>query len=117
MTYVELIESLTADTPTDPKTKKMLTALVWSFDKDAKEEAEQGLDTSKWVIRGQTVASVREELQKLLRESGGHVADIIKLFDEDAETALLIDDVEFVNAMRKKFGYKVSYKGFPRSVP
>lgn len=104
VTYLELIESLTAEAPKDPETKKMLTALVWSFDKDTKDEAR--IDTSGWVIRGKTVASVREELQTLLRESGGHVADIVRLFDNDAQTALLIDDIEFVQTLRNKMGYK-----------
>lgn len=105
VTYRELIASLTVDVPSDPDTKKLLTALVWAADKESKAEADRSLDTSTWKIRGGDVASVRSQLQALLRESGGHVADLIKIFDEDRETALLIDDVEFIKTMRNKFRY------------
>ena len=105
VTYHELIESLTANVPSDSETKKMLTALVWAVDKESKASAEHAVDGKSWKIRGDTAVAVTQSLQALLRQSGGHVADLIKLFDEDAETALLIDDVEFIKAMRNKFGY------------
>ena len=80
VTYGELIKKLETHQPTDPATRELLTALVWSVDKESKTEAQRNLDISKWVIRGDDAVSVREELRSLLRESGGHVIDFIKLF-------------------------------------
>ena len=64
------------------------------------------IDTSKWRIKGETVETVTAELRQLLRDSGGHVADLIKIFDQDPDCALLIDDVEFFRTMRTKLGFR-----------
>ena len=111
VSYRELVAALTAEVPTDPSTKKMLTAMVCSWTEEGELGQEQRerlktLDTSKWSIRGLDPKSVRKELQALLEHSGGHVADLIKLFDDDADHSLLIDDMEFAKAMRNKFGYR-----------
>jgi len=49
---------------------------------------------------------VRAQLQELLKQSGACVADLVRLFDDDADGKLLIDDMEFLKAMRTKFGFK-----------
>ena len=71
--------------------KRMLTSLVWSWDSG---ESANKLDTSGWRIKADTAEAVRSDPQQLLRESGAHIADVIALFDLDADNAMLIDDVE-----------------------
>ena len=107
VSYREITEAVRAEVPVDPETKKLVTALVWASDTSTKEErmVAVSMDTSGWIIRGQDPESVRNELRELLRKSGKQVADLIKLFDDDADGALLIDDMEFQKAMRSKFGY------------
>lgn len=108
LSYHELVRGLADEVPVDPKTKQLLSAMVWSYDESTKVDharAQSSLQTSNWVIRGLDAGSVRAELQDLLRESGGHVADLIKLFDDDAGTELVIDDMEFTKTMRATFGY------------
>ena len=107
ISYGELIAALDAETPVDPQTKNMLMAMVWSYDSEVKEEGHKMLvDTSHWVIRGRDAREVRTQLQRLLADSGYHVADLIKLFDEDQDAELMIDEMEFHTAMRNKFGYQ-----------
>ena len=89
-----------------PQAKQMLTALVWAVDKAEKDVTIGLIDTSKWRIKGETVETVTAELRQLLRDSGGHVADLIKIFDQDPDCALLIDDVEFFRTMRTKLGFR-----------
>jgi len=105
VTYRELVKTLNEETPVDPHTKQMLSALVWSHEAGSRAEAKRALDTTGWVVRGDDVASVRSELQELLAGSGAHVCDLIKLFDEDNDTELLVDEMEFHKAMVTKFGY------------
>ena len=64
--------------------------------------------TRGWVITGKDVESVTKQLRDLLRKSGAQVADLLRLFDQDADTALLIDDMEFHKAMRGRFGFRGS---------
>ena len=109
VTYSELIDSLKQDTPADPETKKMISTLVWTWDQAAQEDTKRTLNTKGWKIRGDDVKTIRLHLRERLRESGAHVADLVQLFDEDADGGcLLIDDVEFITTMRKKFGYQGS---------
>ena len=105
LSYHELVRALADEVPVDPKTKQMLSAMVWSYDESTSVEHTDSLQTSHWAIRGLDAGSVRAELQDLLRQSGGHVADLIKLFDDDAGTELTIDDMEFTKTMRTTFGY------------
>lgn len=110
LTYKELIDGLMHDIGQVPSSAKaMLQALVLSTITPSHEgtaSASTAIDTSTWVIKGQTIESVRTELQRLMNESGAMVADLIRVFDEDANaTEVQIDDVEFDHGMRR-FGYK-----------
>lgn len=108
ITYRELIESMTSNPPADTTTKQLLTALVYSYDSEASAASlrKNKLDTTGWVIHGRDAPSVQRELQTLLRQSGGHVADLIAIFDEDATVNLTVDFMEFHNTMRYKFGFR-----------
>jgi len=131
VTYDELAAKLLKSADSTPGAKGLVSSLVWSSSKSiaksssratdagigkgggarASETAAQvavAIDTSKWVIRGRDVPTVREELQQLLRNSGAHVIDVVKLFDRDVGSELSIDGVEFYDAIRTHFGYKGS---------
>ena len=124
VTYDELAAKLLKSADSTPGAKGLVTSLVWSPQGDggagmgggakraseaaAQPQAAVAIDTTKWVIRGRDVPTVRSELQDLLRESGAHVIDVVKLFDRDAGSELSIDDVEFCDAIRTHFGYKGS---------
>lgn len=109
VSYGELTAALTQQDGMFPaasfKTKQMIQALVWTWD-----DADGGcqIDTSDWRIHGTTAESIRTEMQQLLQTSGGHVADLISLFDEDGGGPQegLIDDVEFVQTLRTRLGYR-----------
>ena len=103
VSYHELSQTLEKDVPQALETKKLITSLIWGWDQGTKIERQ--IDTSRWVIQGRDARSVKHELRALLEESGYHVADILRLFDQDAGTEMTIDDVEFNYAMRKHFGY------------
>jgi len=106
VSYKELADTFERDVEAvSPKTKQMMTTLMWSSDCD-QEQKRGAIDTSGWVIRGSSAEQVRTELQKLLESSGGHVADLMRLFDQDTSNALLIDYVEFHNAMQRRLGFK-----------
>lgn len=77
ITYDELLQAVQKNAPKDPYAKKVLTSLVWSWDKETK--AESSIDTSTWVVKGVDAATVRSELQQLMVESGCQVADLIKV--------------------------------------
>ena len=64
------------------------------------------LGLSGWVVRGHTVEQVRDEMRRLLQESGGQVADLLRRIDVDAGTAGLIDAIEFNRAMVHGFGFE-----------
>jgi len=64
------------------------------------------LQAASWRITGGDAASVRKQLQEQLAQSGAMVADLIKLFDDDNNGELLIDDMEFHKAMKKRFGWR-----------
>ena len=113
LSYKEVIDGLTNEANNDPKTKAMLTTLALthvSAQSGSGEEAagtrKKKIDTTGWVIRGHGMASVRTELQRLLKQSGARVADLIALFDEDCDpSSVTIDDGEFKRAMHE-FGYR-----------
>lgn len=116
--YTELIETLSVGEATaDAKTRAMLTSMALSDRAGAAggrggdamdEDGGGGLDTSSWVIYGKDVPSTRRELQDLLKRSGGHVADLLRLFDSDVTSDNLVDDMEFVRAMRERCGFRGS---------
>ena len=109
LTYKELVESFQVmGAPKDGETTRMLTALMWAYDDEMKREATESIDTSNWVIRGRDQEAVRTELRQLLIDSGGSVADIIYLFDEDKDHSLSIEFIEFHRTMKTKLGYKGS---------
>lgn len=97
ISYRELITLLTLEhPPVDLAAKQMLSQLVLSYSSDAHAAANptSRIDTTGWTLHGHDAPSVRLSLQQLLRESGCHVADLIKLFDEDADMKLAIDFME-----------------------
>lgn len=106
ISYRELTASLGNSVPTDADTKRMLSSLVWGWDEANRAQRVAPFDTSGWSIGGTDAASVKQELRELLRRSGAHVTDLLRLFDQDLDTALLIDDMEFYSAMRDKFGFR-----------
>lgn len=105
LSYSELADLLKANVPSDPATKQMITSLAWST--DVAQKAERSiLDTSKWRISATDAESVQRELRTLLQQSGGHVADLLKLFDQDNTNEMRIDDLEFFTAMREQCGFR-----------
>lgn len=74
ISYREFTEKLVQNVPSDPDTKKLLTALMWSWDAGTKEETKRALDTRNWQLKGTDAESVTAELRELLRQNGGHVA-------------------------------------------
>ena len=110
VSYRELIKALTEKVPNDIETKKMLSALVWTYDKQSNEDLASGVDTSKWVINGRDVETVQAELRALMHQSDAHVIELVKLFDQDAPSTMFmnIDDMEFQNTMRTRLGYNGS---------
>ena len=92
----------------DPQTKTLLTTLIRSAAEGSKDEARELL-TKTWTVIGRDAATVRASLQEQLHSSDAQVADLLKLFDVDADPSCLIDSLEFYNAMRSKFGYGGSF--------
>ena len=109
VSYRELTEKLMQNVHmADAETKRLFTAMLWSWDTGTKEESKSTLDTRRWHLKGDDAESVTTSLRAMLDESGGHVADLLRLFDQDKDTALLIDDIEFHKAMRGRFGFRGS---------
>lgn len=108
VSYKELIASVMSNSGSlNPDVTRLCTSLMLAYQDDSMDPVYQaGLDTSKWVIRGNDVETIRSELQDLLRKSGAHVTDLLKLFDQDHDTIQEIDDIEFCTAMRNKLGFK-----------
>ena len=106
VSYRGLVKALSEKVPSDTNTKEMLSALVWTYDKQSNEDAAIGINTSKWVISGRDVESVQAELRELFNQSEAHVIDLVKLFDQDAASTMFmqIDDMEFQNTMRTRLG-------------
>lgn len=110
ISYHELSDRLAGKVPTQTpegfaaETKDMLSSLIWSLDRD---EAEKRIDTSGWVVNGDTVESARNDLQALLRNSGHPIADLVRIFDQDTGSLdLQIDDMEFYTAIRDRCGFR-----------
>lgn len=78
ISYSELTNAFTKMPPDDPNVSRLCTAMILGASDERK-----ALDTSRWVIRGRDVKSIRDELQALLKASGAHVADILDVFDQD----------------------------------
>ena len=64
------------------------------------------IDTTGWSISGKDAGAIKSQLQELLVQSNLQVADLIKLFDDDNDMELQIDDMEFHKAMRTHFKYQ-----------
>ena len=116
VSYRELISSLTTASGLDDEDKVLITAFVNTLangrSSEDQEAVQARVDTSKWRIRASDAVGVRTELQRLLRESGGFVADLLRLFDQDESAVaggplrLLIDMGEFGVVMRDQFGFR-----------
>lgn len=105
VSYSELVKALmdSSNAPKDPATKQMLSALMWTYNKPKDEvAATKEIDTSGWVINGRDSTSVRAELQQLMKDSGAHVADLIRLFGGSHAS---IDEDEFTQTMRTRLGF------------
>lgn len=92
-----------------PVTKAMLT--MWAPDEDYDEIKEGDDDVEgrkppmRYDITGRNKAAVLSQLHEQLNESGLPVADLVKLFDFDADASLTIDSLEFYKALRDRFGF------------
>ena len=113
ISYPELVTSLTAQVPDEPQVKGMLSAMVLlsTSPRVARGDCNTQIDTSNWVITGSDAATVQTQLQDLLQQSGGLVADLLLFFDEDMKARggsvhLAIDDGEFRRTMRNKLGFR-----------
>ena len=104
--YTELSQVLTKELPNNTFAKQLLSTMALACNDARNAEANEMIDTSKWVIRGRDSAHVRTELQALLKESQGTVMDLIKLFDDDTDDVITIDQLEFSKTMRNLCGYK-----------
>ncbi|KOO31215.1 hypothetical protein Ctob_014689 [Chrysochromulina tobinii] len=98
--------ALDVHVPGDEASDSLLASLVRTWNDSIDLERADILNATGWVIRGRDFETIRAELRALLTASGGHVVDLIKIFDHDAGNEMVIDDVEFASAMRDKFGYK-----------
>ena len=111
LSYAELVQTFTTEVPTDPDARAFLTAFVCSLNAEVHDEWKTGhshakIDTSGWRVTGRDAATVRNELQAILVNSGALVADVMALFDADGDALhVKIDIEEFENCMRKTFGY------------
>lgn len=105
----ELMEALTGhQKQLSTDTKNLLAQAMWT---DAPPPGgsvavETKIDTRKWKITARDVAGVRKQMQDQIAASGVSVADILRLFDEDAGDEKLIDYMEFMNGMREHFSFK-----------
>lgn len=91
--------------PVSPGSRNLLMALWGSAPGNDNE-----LQEMEFSLNGlKDAASVRESLQRQLRESGSQVVDLVKLFDIDSDSTLSIDIMEFFNAMRTRFKFGGSF--------
>ena len=77
----------------DLDVQQMVTSLVWTYDAEKRHErseARRELETAHWSVSGNSVESVREQMRRLLVDSGAAVMDVVKLFDRDADRALQV---------------------------
>ena len=49
---------------------------------------------------------VRDEVRRLLKESGAAVVDVLRRFDLDADRSMQVDAMEFNRVMRLHFGFQ-----------
>ena len=81
-------------------------SLIHTFDKEAAEERARVLALRfERVAWGESAFDVYAQLQQILVDSGGLVADLVGMFDVDADNSCIIDQMEFVSAMRSRFGF------------
>lgn len=85
---------------------RLCTSLMIAYEDDGTVTDAVKMDTSNWVVRGRDVETIRSELQALLRASGAHVADLLRIFDQDHDCSQEIDDIEFCKAMREHLGFR-----------
>ena len=93
----------------DPQLRTTLMGLIASAAEGGREEARE---LQKWpfsISETAHAAVVRAQLREQLRASKGQIADLLKLFDVDADTCNTIDLLEFNNAMKRRFGFKGSF--------
>ena len=92
--------------PISSKAKEMLSALIWSqVEASLSAEAARELERQArgWRIQATDAAGVAAELRALLSNSHTAVIDQMRLFDTDNDSSLLVDDVEFINALKRVF--------------
>ena len=93
----------------DTETLELLAVLMRQFDSHTKDPTSRTpLASNGWVIDGETPESILHQLRDLLAGSGAEIIDIVRLFDEDADYSLIIDDIEFYHTMRTQFGFSHS---------
>jgi Ca2+-binding EF-hand superfamily protein len=90
----------------DEASMQLLSSLRAECDSFRAEETRRVLETRDWVVRGESVLEVREEMQRLLAKTGCFVVDVIRKFDADGTSLTQqVDRVEFTSAMKAQFGY------------
>jgi Ca2+-binding EF-hand superfamily protein len=113
--YREIVDSLAASSPVEPETKVMISAFVRTLACERVDQPKKKrLNTKHWSFKGATPASVQQELRALLRRSGGFVADLIRLFDEqrmsDEDTGgplrLRVSERDFRRCMVYELGFR-----------
>jgi Ca2+-binding EF-hand superfamily protein len=100
----ELLSTLKARQQGLSPAQQLALSTVWAPDETA--HAPSKLDTRSWRITAKDVAGVRAQLTALVDGSGASVADMMRLFDRDVSAEILIDDGEFLTAMRDHCGFK-----------
>jgi Ca2+-binding EF-hand superfamily protein len=113
VSYRELVSLLIASREhSDASSRADIEALeaTWNAAKEENIALDGGVDTSGWSLKARDAVSVQAELRALLKASSGRVADLLRLFDEDANrgSATSISFKEFAVCMRQRLGFKGS---------
>ena len=109
VTYSEIVFNLMeGKLKTDGETRQLHKELAELYDIHTKEQAvaRDNVDTSKWRIRGEDVSAILAELKEQLAESGAEIFTLIRLFDQDADMKLSVDEMEFYSTLRTKFDFR-----------
>lgn len=105
ISYQELVLGAESGQLVDDRTQRMLSSLIQTYNTAIKDE-QHSVDTTNWKVTGDSIDELRTQMRKLINDTGAPVIDIVRKFDVDAERAVTIDQMEFLQAMRTHFGYR-----------